>query len=309
MLAPAIAQPAQGLAEMTLVLGVTATLVFAGVMVLLALVAFRRHGAPTTRRRALAWVLVGGVLFPCVVLSALLAYATVRSGALTDTQRASGDVVVGVTARMWWWEVRYREPRSGRDVVLANEVRVPVGRAMSLGLSSADVIHSFWVPQLAGKVDMVPGRVHQLRVRVDQAGVFRGQCAEYCGEQHARMALHVVAMPFEEFDRWLQHQSQPAQEPALPLARRGRQVFEQQRCNACHAVRGLAEAGPGQGPDLTHVGSRIALGAGTLSVGHEAFVRWVGDVQGVKPGARMPSFDRLDRESLDALAAFLGGLQ
>lgn len=309
MLAPASAQPAQGLAEMTVVLIAGAALVFAGVMVLLAVVVLHRHASPLTRRHIAAWVLGGGVLFPCVVLSALLVYATVRSGPLADTQRAAGDVVVGLTARMWWWEVRYREPQSGREVLLANEIRVPVGRAVSLGLSTADVIHSFWVSQLAGKVDMVPGRVHQLRVRVDESGVFRGQCAEYCGEQHARMALHVVAVPPEEFDRWLLEQSRPAQEPASPLAQRGRQVFVQQRCNACHAVRGLAEAGPGQGPDLTHVGGRLALGAGTLPVAHDSFVRWVSDTQGVKPGVRMPSFDRLDPESLDALAAFLGELR
>lgn len=294
---------------MTVVLVIGAALVFACVMGLLVVVVWRRPAQPLTRRRAAAWVLGGGVLFPAVVLSALLAYATVRSGPLAGTQRARGDMVVGVTARMWWWEVRYREPASGREMVLANEVRLPVGRAVSFGLSTADVIHSFWVPQLAGKVDMVPGRVHQLRVRVDEAGSFRGQCAEYCGEQHARMALQVVAMPPDEFDRWLLAQSRPAQPPTSDLARRGRQVFEQQRCNACHAVRGLFEAGPGQGPDLTHVGSRLALGAGTLPMRHEHLVRWVGDVQAVKPGARMPSFDRLDRGALDALAVFLGELR
>jgi cytochrome c oxidase subunit 2 len=309
MLSPASAHPAQGLAEMTFVLIAGAALVFTGVMWLLAVVVWRRRARPLTRRQAAAWVLGGGVLLPAVVLSALLAYATVRSGALADTQRARGDMVVGITAHMWWWEVRYRERASGREVVLANEVRLPVGRAASFGLSTADVIHSFWVPQLAGKVDMVPGRVHQLRVRVDEAGSFRGQCAEYCGEQHARMALPVVAMPPDEFDRWLLAQSQPAQPPRSERARRGRQLFEQQRCNACHAVRGLVEAGPGQGPDLTHVGSRLALGAGTLDLRHENLVRWVGDVQVVKPGARMPSFDRLDRESLEALAAFLGELR
>lgn len=310
MLPPAVAHPAQGLAEIALVLIVGAAVVFVGVMALLAAVVWRRRVLPPlTRRSAAAWVLGGGVLFPGVVLSALLAYATVRSGPLADTQRPAGDVVVGITGRMWWWEVRYREPQSRREVVLANEIRVPVGRAVSLGLSSADVIHSLWVPALAGKVDMVPGRVHQLRLRVDESGVFRGQCAEYCGEQHARMALHVVAVPAEEFDRWLLAQSQPAKAPASLEAQRGRQVFEAQRCNACHAVRGLVEAGPGQGPDLTHVGSRLALGAATLPMRHESLVRWVGDVQAVKPGARMPSFDRLDRESLDALAAFLEGLR
>lgn len=310
MFAPA-AQPAQGIADMALVLIVGAVVIFVVVMALLLVVVFkRRHAAAAVaQRQKLLWVAGGGVLFPVVVLTALHLYATARTVPLADTQRQAGDVMVGVTARMWWWEVRYRDAASGREVVLANEIRVPVQRHVSLGLSSADVIHSFWVPALAGKVDMVPGRVHQLRLQVGEAGIFRGQCAEYCGEQHARMALHVVAMEPQAFDRWLSEQALPAVAPASALAERGRQLFVELRCNACHAVRGLVEAGPGQAPDLTHVGSRLALGAGTLPMHREAIGRWVSETQRLKPGARMPSFQQLDDETVQALAEFLAGLR
>jgi cytochrome c oxidase subunit 2 len=170
------------------------------------------------------------------------------------------------------------------------------------------VIHSLWVPALAGKVDMLPGRVHQLRVLADVAGVFRGQCAEFCGEQHARMALQVVALPPAEYERWLDAQARPAASPVDPLAQRGLAVYESARCAACHDIRGLVP-GAALGPDLTHVGSRLTIGAGTLANDRDALARWVHRPQAVKPGVRMPSYDHLDEASLQALAAFLEQLR
>ncbi|HYM48470.1 MAG TPA: cytochrome C oxidase subunit II, partial [Burkholderiaceae bacterium] len=154
----------------------------------------------------------------------------------------SDGIVIGVSGVRWWWDLSYRDPASGREVRSANEIRVPVGRPVTFGLTTGDVIHSFWVPALGGKVDMVPGRVHQLRVQVTQPGVYRGVCAEFCGEQHAKMALHVVAVAPDEFDRWLAAQAAPAVLPAGALAQRGQRLFSELRCNACHTVRGIAEA-------------------------------------------------------------------
>lgn len=308
----AVLQPggpvAAAIAEMAWVLIIGSALVFAITMAALVW-ALKRRRAPghDARTGTLVWIVGAGCVFPLAVLVPLLLYSFWRADALTPP-REPGEPIVSVTARLWWWEVRYRDPARNIDAVLANEIRLPVGRAVTLGLTSADVIHSFWVPALAGKVDMLPGRVHQLRLQADRAGVFRGQCAEFCGEQHARMALHVVAMPPEEFERWLIAQSRPADTPRDALAMRGAKVFAEQRCSACHSVRGLGPTAS-LGPDLTHVGSRLHLAAGTLPMSPAALREWLAHPQRVKPGVRMPSYDRLDDASLDALAAFLSQLQ
>ena len=298
---------AQSIAVIGWVLFIGAALIFAGVMLLLAR-ALQQRETPRRVRPAL-WLIGGGVVFPAVVLSALLGWSVALSARLAEPA-PPGAMVVSVTGHMWWWEVRYRDPASGADVVLANELRLPVGRKIVVGLNSADVIHSFWVPALAGKVDAVPGRVNQLVFSASEAGVFRAPCAEYCGQQHARMALHVVAQPQAEFDRWLAAQAQPAAEPVSALQRQGQQAFVAQRCVVCHTVRGLGVAGGSMAaPDLTHVGSRLHLGAGTLRNDSGALAAWIADVQHLKPGARMPSYNALDAPTLQALGAYLAHLQ
>jgi len=311
--AQSVLQPATATAdsifEIGVVLTIGAALIFLGVMTLLALSLRRR---PPSRRPSRAserlWIVGGGVVFPVLVLSALMVYASVRTSGLTTRADLADGLVIAVTARLWWWEVRYRDPASGKDVVLANEMRIPVGRPLTLALDSADVIHSFWVPELAGKIDMVPGRLHHLHLEARQPGVHRGQCAEYCGEQHARMALHVVALAPEEFDAWLAAQAAPAAAPPDDLAQRGREAFLHERCNACHTIRGVSEESD-LGPDLTHVGSRLFIGAGTLPTHRGTLGGWIADTQGIKPGARMPSFDRLDGQTLNALATYLDHLK
>lgn len=299
---------AQSIAVIGWVLVIGGALIFAGVMALLAQ-ALRRRETPRRVRPAL-WLIGGGVVFPVVVLSGLLGWSVALSARLAPTV-PPGALVVSVTGHMWWWQVRYRDPASGADVVLANELRLPVGRSVVVGLNSADVIHSFWVPALAGKVDAVPGRVNRLVFSASEPGVFRAPCAEYCGRQHARMALQVVAQPQAEFDRWLAGQAQAAAEPATPLQHQGRQAFVAHRCVACHTVRGLAETSVGAtlGPDLTHVGSRLTLGAGTLVNDPGALAAWIAGVQHYKPGARMPSFDAIDAPTLQAIGAYLAHLQ
>ncbi len=309
----AVLQPAgpvaQTIAEMAWVLIFGSAVVFCVVMAALLWALRRGADAPGHSRRADTgwWVLGGGIVFPVLVLSALLVYAVWRTNGLTPPREAQ-EPVISVTAHLWWWEVRYRDPSRGLDVVLANEIHLPIGRPVTLGLTSHDVIHSFWVPALAGKVDMLPGRMHHLRVQADRPGVYRGQCAEFCGEQHARMALHVVAQAPDEFERWLLAQSRPAEAPRDALAQRGAQVFSEQRCSVCHSVRGLGPAAS-IGPDLTHIGSRLHLAAGTLPMSRASLRDWLAHPQRFKPGVRMPSYDRLDDASLAALAAFLEQLQ
>jgi cytochrome c oxidase subunit 2 len=185
-------------------------------------------------------------------------------------------------------------------------------------VSSGDVIHSFWVPALAGKVDTVPGRLHGMTLQADRAGVYRAQCAEYCGEQHARMALHVVAQPPAEFQAWLAAQARPASNGGVEVSpehraviEQGRRAFVEQRCAACHTIRGVGTGigAAGLGPDLTHIGSRLYLGAGVLRNRPGALAAWVADPHSVKPGVRMPASADIDGATLRALAAYLEQLK
>jgi cytochrome c oxidase subunit 2 len=278
-------------------------LIFIAVMALLAL---GLRGGPRPVR-PMRWIAGAGVAFPVVVLSALLVWSTWRSAQLTP-QSSQQALAISVTAKMWWWEVRYRDPASGREIISANEIRIPAGRPVYLGLSSSDVIHSLWVPALGGKKDMVPGRVTGLTLHADKPGLYRGQCAEFCGEQHARMALHVVAEAPQAFDAWLARQLLPAAAPQDAFLERGRQAFIDQRCGACHTIRGVAEQSR-LGPDLTHVGGRLHIVAGTLRTHRGTQGGWIADPQAIKPGARMPATDSIDGETLRALATYLEQLR
>jgi cytochrome c oxidase subunit 2 len=304
VLSPASVQGA-ALSEVSWVLIVGMTAIFVGVMVLLVLALLRRGRGqgPSTR----VWVWGGGVAFPVAVLTVLLLYSTARTAGL-ETGVARPDLVVSVTGRLWWWELRYRDPSTGRDVFAANELRIPVGRTVQLGLHSDEVLHSFWVPELGGKVDMVPGRLNSLRLTAERAGTFRGQCAEFCGEQHARMALHVVAEAPDAFQRWLVGQASDAPAPASPVLEAGRQAFLERGCAACHDVRGVS-VGSELGPDLSHVGSRLHLGAGVLGNGPGAPAAWITGVQTLKPGAHMPAANDIDAATLAALSAYLTSLR
>lgn len=281
-----------------------ATVIFVGMMLLLALSVRRRPSAV----RARLWVLGGGVAFPGVVLVALFAYSEWHKPPWRVAPPKDA-LIVGVTARMWWWEIRYRDPSTGAEIVAANEIHIPTGRPVYFGLSSGDVIHSFWVPALAGKMDAVPGRVQHLQVQADRAGVWRGQCAEYCGVQHALMAMHVVAHEPADFDAWLAAQARPANAPRTAELDRGREAFLSNRCGACHTVNGVSEESR-LGPNLTHVGSRLYLGAGTVPNDEARRIAWIQHIQQLKPGARMPSSgDRIDPPTLQSIAAWLGALR
>jgi cytochrome c oxidase subunit 2 len=267
--------------------------------------AVRANSGPSRRQAALL-IIGGGAVVPTVVLAVLLVFGLSLLPELV-APAPEGSLRVSVTGEQWWWRVRYEVPE-GKAVRLANEIRLPVGEPVEFRLASADVIHSFWIPSLGGKVDMIPGRQTRLALHPTRTGVFRGVCAEYCGASHALMAFTVVVQERADFDRWLEGQAAPARSPTTELAERGRDVFLASGCGACHTVRGTA-AGGVVGPDLTHVGSRRSLAAGTLPAEPEDFHRWVAHPKTVKPEVIMPHFGMLPPDDLRALAAYLDGLE
>jgi cytochrome c oxidase subunit 2 len=246
-------------------------------------------------------VWIGGIAFPAVVLTGLLIWGLMLTASLT--RPITGDEMrIRVTGEMWWFRVEYIGPGGETIFEDANEVHIPVGEPVVFELTSADVIHSFWVPNLSGKKDMIPGRTTLLRVEADRAGRFGGVCAEYCGGPHALMGFVAVAHEPEEWAEWLASRTAPS--APTGAAGRGRDLFMESGCAACHRVAGT-EAGGRAGPDLTHIGSRLTLGAGILPNHRGTLIGWIGDSQSIKPGNRMPSYDQLPAEDLHAIAAWL----
>jgi cytochrome c oxidase subunit 2 len=258
-----------------------------------------RLARPTT-------IFVGGVLFPLVTLTLLLTYglsliSTADGDAHADTLR------IDVKAEQWWWRVSY--PTPGNEVVdTANEIRIPVDSEVELTLTSADVIHSFWIPQLAGKVDMIPGRENKLKFRATSTGIYRGQCAEYCGGAHALMGIRVVAVTKDNFDAWLAKIASPSREAQTEKSRKGQTLFLQRGCSACHRIKGTSAVGM-VGPSLTHVAGRDAIAAEVLPMSEENLRLWIAHSHDVKPNNRMPSFEQLPAPEIEALAAYLAELR
>jgi cytochrome c oxidase subunit II len=281
------------------------TLILLGVVAAVVLAA---RGSPAARRVLArdATILAAGAGLPVVVLSVLLIHSLRIEVGLERQPR--GALAIEVRGHQWWWHIRYLDERGGWDFVTANELRIPTGVPVELRLSSADVIHSFWVPALAGKLDLVPGRVNRLHLRADEPGVFRGQCAEYCGGAHAWMAFHVVAEPPEAFEAWRERQRQPARAPVDAEAERGRDVFLGNGCAVCHRVAGTPAAGT-LGPDLTHVGGRHHIVSGMLRTHRGTLAGWVASAQRLKPGNLMPSYQSFEGAELRALAHWLKSLE
>lgn len=252
------------------------------------------------------WMLGGGVVLPVLTLTVLLIYSLSVGNALHAT--GSPRVRVHVIGKQWWWDVRYELPGGNGRVVLANELHIPVGEPVEIMLTSDDVIHSFWVPALAGKVDMIPGRTTRLVLKSGEGGRFRGQCAEYCGGQHALMALFVIAEPRERFEGWLARQTQSAAAPTDAFLRLGYESFFKGECHECHAIRGT-RATADLGPDLTHVGGRESLAAGVLANHVGTMGGWIAGAQDIKPGNRMPATAVLTGRELRALSAWLASLE
>jgi cytochrome c oxidase subunit 2 len=273
----------------------------------LAIYAMRVRPGTHSRHTALL-IIGGGAVLPTMVLAGLLAYGLALIPGLLLPPAAT-ELQIAVSAEQWWWRVRYLTS-GGNDgaVELANEIRLPVGVRVAFHLESPDVIHSFWIPALGGKIDMIPGRRNHLILEPTRTGVFSGVCAEYCGTSHALMRFNVVVLAPEDFTLWLTRQREPARPPTQPLAAYGQELFLANGCGACHTIRGTPADG-GVGPDLTHVGSRLSLGAGILPNEPEAFVRWIAHTDDVKPGVHMPAFGMLPSKDVQALAAYLDELQ
>jgi cytochrome c oxidase subunit 2 len=275
-------------------------------MVALAIYAIWSRREPHTERQAKLLIVGGGVAFPTVTLAGLLTYGLSMLPELV-APAPPGSLKIEISGEQWWWRVRYLPPE-GQPVELANEIRLPVGEPVEFQLESPDVVHSFWIPPLGGKMDMIPGRQTRIVLHARRTGTFRGVCAEYCGSSHALMAFDAIVMEKHDFARWLAQQREPGADPADGPAARGRDLFLQNGCGACHTVRGTPAHGV-VGPDLTHVGSRTSLGAGILQNDRSAFFHWITQTEKLKPGVQMPPFDMLPQPEREALAAYLESLQ
>ncbi len=264
-----------------------------------------------------AWVAIGGIAIPLLVLSIffflgldLLADFPIHGdhgamGMNSATAKSTPDILI--IGHQWWWEIHYLEDPN-HPVVSANEVHIPANRPVNIELRSADVIHSFWVPALHGKVDLLPGSVNFIRVEASEPGSYVGQCAVYCGKQHANMHILLIAQKPAEFDAWLANQSKPSVEPSDPDAATGKQAFLAGPCSRCHTVRGIPSDGK-FGPDLTHIGSRQEVGANSFPNNKAYLEGWVTNAQSLKPGCKMPRITQYDGEQLRTLVAYLRELQ
>jgi cytochrome c oxidase subunit II len=261
--------------------------------------------APQGRQRRNR-VVAGAVGLTIVTLFVLL-FASISTGRAVASLGAPKAVVIKVTGHQWWWAVQYQDPNPSRMVTTANEIHIPAGRPVLIRLASRDVIHSFWVPSLHGKRDLIPGHDSQLWIEADRPGVYRGLCAEFCGHQHAHMGLLVIADPPEQYTAWYAGQLQTPPPPASPLEQRGRQVVESAPCALCHTIQGTQASGS-LGPDLTHLASRRTLAAATLPNTAANLGGWIVDPQMAKPGNQMPAND-LSAEDLQAVVAYLESLR
>jgi cytochrome c oxidase subunit II len=263
------------------------------------------HPDPNLEQRRLRWVIVFTAI-TVILLFAILGHTVVTTKQVNYV-RGSSPLNIQVYGHQWWWEVQYPNPDASMWVTTANEIHLPVGVPVVLQTGSRDVIHSFWAPNIQGKRDLIPGQQNAIWLQVDKEGIYRGQCAEFCGHQHAHMAFYVIAESPEKFHAWLDQQRKPAPDPSNDVLAHGRDVFVKGTCVMCHTIRGT-NAGSRVGPDLTHVGGRLSIAAGTLPNNPGALGGWIADPQSIKPGVRMPP-NPLPSQDLQALVAYLQSLK
>lgn len=277
-------------------LGVVAVVIYAS----------RARQNPHSERASSLLILWGGAIFPSAVLALLLGFTFwlmpgIRPWAAFDD---ASKLRIEVVGEQFWWRMTYF-PGHGRDAVIsANEIRLPVGQRVEFTLKSKDVIHSFWIPSLGGKMDMIPGRTNRLSLLATKPGIFRGPCAEYCGTSHALMAFSVVAMEPAAFNEWLSLRATPSEN----VTAAGLDAFLANGCGACHTVKGTEATGV-IGPDLSHIGSRRSLGAGILPTNKATIARFIAEPDKIKPGIQMPAFGMLPQHDIDAIAVYLAGLK
>jgi cytochrome c oxidase subunit II len=305
VLSPAGAQ-ASSIHQLWLLMLWTTTIVGVVVLGFIAVALLRRARGETTLRiptgpeTSLTRAVWAATAVSVLILVMLLIASIVITRGVESVQ-ASGAVTINITGHQWWWEIEYEDAVPSQRVLTANELHIPVGRPIVLKVSSRDVIHSIWVPNLQGKRDLIPGYTTAIWLQADRPGIFRGQCAEFCGLQHAHMALDVIAESAADFDRWLEGMRKPASPPQTDEQRRGHDVFMTRRCAGCHTISG-AEAFGQMGPDLTHIGSRSSIGAGALPNTRDHMNAWVKNPQVSKPGNQMPPNPLSDEESRTLLA-------
>jgi cytochrome c oxidase subunit 2 len=252
------------------------------------------------------WV-VGLAMGVTVITLFVILVISVVTGKRIHGPTSKNPVTIQVTARQWWWEITYPNAQADQTITTANEIHVPVGAPIVVLTNSKDVIHSFWAPSITGKRDLIPGYSSAFWFQVDKPGTYHGQCAEFCGLQHAHMGFSVVAEPVDQFQAWQQQQLKAAAEPSTSEAVRGRDVFLTHACLMCHTIRGT-DAGSHVGPDLTHVAGRNMIAAETLPNTAGALAGWIVDPQRIKPGTRM-SPNPLAPDDLQALIVYLRSLQ
>ena len=298
--------------DLILLIVVVCSVVWTMVMVALIFALWRKRGRqerplnvnPGTERRMTISVLLA-VAATVIIISAF----TVLSFLVTRGLNVAGneDLTIKVRGLQWWWGIEYFGSAADQRFETANEIHIPVGRNVRLQLEGIDVIHSFWVPSLAGKQDLVPGRPNELIIRAERAGVYRGQCAEFCGLQHAHMAFFVIAEEQSAFDEWVRSQRQDALAASDEEVISGREAFMAKQCAACHTIRGTSASGT-SGPDLTHVGGRKYIAAGLLETTRGSLAAWIADPQTLKPGNNMPMVP-LNAEELRSISAYLASLK
>lgn len=290
---------AAAVARLWWVLLVVLGLYSAAVFVLMLVGIFRGPSEKKSPHGGRLFIVLGGIVLPSLILVPLLIYSLTTTAAL---QMQDTGLTIRVVGHRWWWEVEYPE----QDILTANELYIPAGEPVRLELTSADVIHSFWVPQLHGKKDMLPEHTTAFWIEADRPGIFRGQCAEFCGVQHAHMAFVVEALPPEEFVEWVASRQQDAPQPEAARLQQGQQAFFQHGCAVCHAVEGTAATGQ-VGPDLSFFGNRKTIAAATLPNTEENLLAWIADPQSIKPGANMPP-THAEAEDLQTIVEYLHSL-
>jgi cytochrome c oxidase subunit 2 len=312
--ANSVGAEAQRIWSLTLTFTIVLGLIWVAVMIAVAMVIRRRRRAPVALYDAMledaghrrnSWI-VGSLLAATAATVAILTALSFVAQRPLFAGRAS-TAGIRLIGHQWWWEVRYDGATPGEMFTTANELHIPVGTPIRLSLESTDVIHSFWVPSLAGKQDLIPGHNNSIELLAQKPGVYRGQCAEFCGLQHAHMGLLVVAEPTQAFEQWQAAQRAAAAAPQEEERARGARVFVSKPCALCHTIRGTP-AGGNFGPDLTHLGSRAYIGADVLPLNMGSLAAWIADPHGAKPGVNMPPVP-LKPDELNAVTAYLLGLK
>jgi cytochrome c oxidase subunit II len=292
---------------------ITFIVVSAIMWILTAWVALRRKGTfkehnPYNATGGEQWILAGGIIIPLMILTCIfiLSEDTMSHFPMGEKQDPPPEIIL--IGHQWWWEIQYVSGPVDQHFTTANEMHIPVGQPVDIELRSADVIHTFWIPRIHGKMDLVPGQPNMIRIKADQAGTYRGQCSEFCGDQHANMAMLVIADPPAQYNAWVAGQRADAAQPTTPAAQAGEQVFLSGPCAFCHSVRGTDAMGV-VAPDLTHIASRLSLAADTLVNNKANLAGWVTHAQSLKPGCEMPNLTQFTGVQLRDMVDYLESLR